>query len=62
MFKKLSLYIKDSITEMKKVTWPTRKETYNYTILVISISIGMAAYLGALDFLFTKIFEVVVNK
>jgi len=62
MYKKLVNYIKDSIIEMKKVTWPTRKETYNYTLLVIIISIGMAAYLGALDFLFTKIFEIIIKQ
>lgn len=37
---------------MKKVTWPTKKETYNYTILVIGISLAVAVFLGALDFIF----------
>ncbi|MFC1598984.1 preprotein translocase subunit SecE [Patescibacteria group bacterium] len=32
---KLVQYIKESIAELKKVTWPTRKETINYTLLVI---------------------------
>lgn len=45
-------YLKSSIEEMKKVTWPTKKETQNYTILVIGISLGMAAFLGALDYIF----------
>jgi preprotein translocase subunit SecE len=49
---KLTNYIKESISEMKKVTWPTKKETYNYTILVIGISLAVAAFLGALDFIF----------
>ncbi|MFA6514004.1 MAG: preprotein translocase subunit SecE [Patescibacteria group bacterium] len=50
---KLTNYIKASITEMKKVTWPTKKETYNYTILVIGISLAVAAFLGALDYIFS---------
>ena len=49
---KLTKYINDSISEMKKVTWPTKKETYNYTILVIGISLAVAAFLGALDYIF----------
>lgn len=35
---------------MKKVTWPTKKETYNYTVLVIVISLAVAAFLGILDY------------
>ncbi|MCU0679032.1 MAG: preprotein translocase subunit SecE [Planctomycetes bacterium] len=49
---KISEYIKGSIEEMKKVTWPTKKETKNFTLLVIGISLGMAAFLGALDYIF----------
>jgi preprotein translocase subunit SecE len=37
---------------MKKVTWPTKKETRNYTFLVIGISLAVAAFLGALDYIF----------
>ncbi len=49
---KIINYIKASIVEMKKVTWPTKKETYNYTLLVIGISIAIALFLGALDYVF----------
>ncbi len=54
-------YIKSSIEEMKKVTWPTRKETYNYTVLVILISLGVAAFLGALDYIFSWLLQVALN-
>lgn len=47
---------------MKKVTWPTKNEAKNYTILVIVISIAIAAFLGALDYLFTIGFEQFLNK
>lgn len=59
---RITNYIRASIEEMKKVTWPTKKETYNYTILIIAISLGMAAFLGILDYIFTKALEYVVNK
>jgi len=55
-------YIKASIEEMKKVTWPTRKETYNYTLLVIGISLAIALFLGALDFIFTQGIQLIITR
>jgi preprotein translocase subunit SecE len=42
-------YLRDIISELKKVTWPTREDTTRLTIavLVVSISIGLA--LGVVD-------------
>jgi preprotein translocase subunit SecE len=57
----LNNYIKSSVEEMKKVTWPTKKETYNYTLLVILISLGMAAFLGALDYVFSALLQIALN-
>ncbi|MFZ4632470.1 MAG: preprotein translocase subunit SecE [Patescibacteria group bacterium] len=59
---KLTNYIKESIIEMKKVTWPTKKETRNYTILVIGISIGIALFLGFSDYIFTTGFQFIINR
>jgi preprotein translocase subunit SecE len=59
---KISNYIKSSIEEMKKVTWPTKKETYNYTVLVIGISLGVAAFLGALDYIFSWLLQLALNS
>ena len=47
---------------MKKVTWPTKKEAYNYTILVIGISLAVAAFLGALDYIFTIALEFFITN
>lgn len=49
---KISEYIKSSINEMKKVAWPTKKETYSYTLMVIGVSLAVALFLGALDYVF----------
>lgn len=49
---KIVNYIKSSVTEMKKVTWPSKKETYRYTLLVIGVSLAVAAFLGILDYIF----------
>jgi preprotein translocase subunit SecE len=59
---KLIKYLQSSIEEMKKVTWPTRTETRNYTLMVIGISLGVAAVLGGLDFIFTMGINLVLNR
>lgn len=60
---KIIEYLKASIEEMKKVTWPTKKETYNYTLLVIFISLSVALFLGLLDIIFSKGLEfLIINK
>lgn len=59
---KISQYIKASFAEMKKVTWPTKKETYNYTLMVIGVSLGVALFLGLLDIFFGWGLEFIVIK
>lgn len=49
---KISKYVSESIVEMKKVTWPSKKETYRYTLLVIAISLSVAVFLWILDQIF----------
>jgi preprotein translocase subunit SecE len=62
MANKLTNYIKGSVEEMKKVTWPTKKETKNFTLLVIGISVGVAIFLGALDYIFSFALELLLNR
>jgi preprotein translocase subunit SecE len=54
-------YVKSSVEEMKKVTWPTKKETYNYTLLVIGISIAVALFLGGLDYIFLNVLKFILS-
>jgi len=50
---KIIVFLKEVKTEMKKVNWPTKQETIRYTLIVIGISVVVAAFLGSLDLLFT---------
>jgi len=52
---KLVNYLSESKQELKKVTWPTKKETIKHTLIVIGLSLFVAAFLGILDFIFSKI-------
>ncbi|KKU52275.1 MAG: preprotein translocase subunit SecE [Candidatus Sungbacteria bacterium RIFCSPLOWO2_02_FULL_47_9] len=55
MIERLITFLKEVQVEMKKVTWPTREQTIQYTIAVISISAVLAAFLGGLDYVFQKV-------
>ena len=50
---KITEYFKGSISEMKKVVWPTKKQTTTYTLIVIGMSIGVAIFFGLLDYIFS---------
>jgi len=45
-------FIKDSRTEMRKVVWPTRKETVNTTMIIVAVVLVAALILWLFDSLF----------
>jgi len=50
---KITTFLKEVRLEMKKVNWPSRRETIQYTLIVIGVSVVVAIYLGGLDFIFS---------
>jgi len=48
-------FIEESWSELKKVTWPTREQVRNLTVLVFVISAAVGAYIAFFDVLFTAI-------
>ncbi len=55
MFANLKLFLQESRQELNRVNWPTRQETIRLTLIVIGLSLGVAAFLGILDFIFSDI-------
>ena len=53
LFKNLHDYLRGAVEEMKKVTWPTKKQTTTYSLIVVGMSIGVALFFGILDKLFS---------
>jgi preprotein translocase subunit SecE len=47
--RRLTNYIKNSIAEMQKVIWPTRKQALRLTILIIVVSFVLGLALAGLD-------------
>lgn len=49
-------------TELKQVTWPTKSEVIRLTTAVITISLIVGIYIGALDLIFTKLVELAIKR
>jgi preprotein translocase subunit SecE len=54
-------YFRETLGELRKVNWPTRKEATNLTIVVLIVTVSMSAFLGFLDFLFTRFFALILG-
>lgn len=48
-------FFTETIRELKKVTWPSREQTVDMTLLVLGVSVVVGAYLGLLDALFQRV-------
>ena len=54
-------FYRESVGELRKVTWPTRQEATNLTFIVIIVTFGMSAFLGIVDFLFSRLFALILG-
>lgn len=57
---RLGNYLRDTVTEMKHVSWPTQNQAITYTVLVIVISAVTALLLSGFDYVFTSLLNIVV--
>ena len=55
IFNKINNFIKEAISELRKVIWPTKKDLKNSTIVVISTIIIASIFIGLIDIFFTKV-------
>jgi len=54
-------FVSQAKAELKKVTWPTRKQTLASTGVVMVIVAIMALYLGIIDFILAKLVKVILG-
>ncbi|KXH80775.1 preprotein translocase subunit SecE [Sporosarcina sp. HYO08] len=50
-------FLKNVVSEMRKVSWPKRKLLTRYTIVVISTVVFMAIYFGLIDLGISRVME-----
>lgn len=55
-------YVRDTRTELRKVHWPTRQQTWSMTKIVLVVTFGMAVFLGALDLFFGWLLRGIITK
>jgi preprotein translocase subunit SecE len=47
---RLISFFTEARAEFDKINWPTAQETLRMTVVVVVLSIGIAAFLGAVDY------------
>lgn len=52
-------FYNDSMSEIRKVIWPSREQTINLTLLVIAVSVVIGGVLGGLDYALLQLFEAI---
>ena len=52
---------RETLGELRKVSWPTPQEAWRLTKIVIFVMLIMSALLGLLDFVFTRVIALVLG-
>ena len=58
---RLVRYLKETRAELRKVSWPTRQQATNLTLIVLAVTVAMAIFLGAVDLLFATLLRLIAS-
>ena len=58
---RLRRFIDEAWSELKKVSWPTRDQVRNLTVLVFAVSLAVGVYITALDLAFQRAVALLVG-
>ena len=58
---KIIQFLNEAKAELKKVTWPTPRQTLASTAVVIIIVFIVAIYLGIIDYILAKLVKVILG-
>ncbi len=62
MISSIRRYFNETIGELRKVSWPTRREAWYLTVVVLVVTIVMSIFLGIiLDSLFSFVIKLIVG-
>ena len=61
MIAKIKKFVGEVLAEMKKVSWTTRRELVDSTLIVILSSFLLGIFVGVIDFAFSKGVAVIVK-
>lgn len=54
-------FLREAKAELKKVTWPDKKQIGSWTLVVIFFTLCVSLYLGLIDFLLTWLFTAILG-
>ena len=57
----ISRYFRETIGELRKVNWPTRREAFQLTAIVIVVMIVMGVYLSIVDGLGAALIKLAIS-
>jgi preprotein translocase SecE subunit len=52
--RRIRRFLDESWSELKKVSWPTRDQVRNLTVLVFAVSAAIGLFIAVWDFVFTE--------
>jgi preprotein translocase subunit SecE len=61
LLQKIMLFLNDAKAELKRVTWPSRKQTMASTLVVIIVVFVMAIFFGIIDFGLAKLIKLILG-
>jgi len=56
-FKRAQEFMHEVLAEFRKVTWPSRQDLINSTVVVIAVTVVIAFFLGGVDIALARIVE-----
>ena len=60
-FARFAAYVEDSRNELRKVSWPTLKETRSATLVVLGFVAVMALLLGVVDLVLSRLVQFILS-
>ena len=50
-------FVREVVAEFRRVTWPTRQEVINATVVVIAVTVILSLFLGGVDVALARVVE-----
>ena len=61
MANKITNFLNETKTEVKKVTWPSREEVMGSTVIVLIATAFLGAFCGVFDFIFSVLIRLIIH-
>jgi preprotein translocase subunit SecE len=58
---KLAQWWRETLGELRKVSWPTPHDAWKLTRIVLYVMLALSVFLGIMDFIFSKLISLLVT-